>query len=269
LKNKDAILTEVPVSMVIRQEIEKRLRDIEQTHSVVILFAVESGSRAWGFQSDNSDYDIRFVYKHNLDWYLSISKKRDVIEYPIEGILDFSGWDIQKALLLFSKSNPPLLEWLRSPILYLEQGKFRSDLRDLEKQYFSIKSCILHYLHMADGNYRDYLKSEIVKTKKYFYVLRPLLACEWIQEHETPPPMEFEILVNEVIDDNSVKDQIINLLSRKRSNEEFAEGPSIPVLNKFIEERLCFYEDYASALGKSAIDIEKLNQLFRKTIGLR
>ncbi|MCJ7633836.1 nucleotidyltransferase domain-containing protein, partial [Candidatus Bathyarchaeota archaeon] len=211
--------------MVIEQEIGRRLRDIEQHHSVIILFAVESGSRAWGFQSTDSDYDIRFVYKHNVDWYLSITKKRDVIEDPLDEIFDFSGWDIQKALWLFSKSNPPLLEWLKSPIIYLEQGNFRSDLRDLEEKYFSVKACILHYLHMANGNYREYLKTETVKTKKYFYVLRPLLACEWIRRNKAPPPMEFEKLANEILDDDSVKNRVFDLLSRKRNNEELGEGP--------------------------------------------
>lgn len=254
--------------MVIEQEIERRLRDIEQHHSVIILFAVESGSRAWGFQSTDSDYDIRFVYKHNVDWYLSITKKRDVIEDPLDEIFDFSGWDIQKALWLFSKSNPPLLEWLKSPIIYLEQGNFRSDLRDLEEKYFSVKACILHYLHMANGNYREYLKTETVKTKKYFYVLRPLLACEWIRRNKAPPPMEFEKLANEILDDDSVKNRVFDLLSRKRNNEELGEGPSIPTLNKYIEETISFYETYASSIEKNVVDIEQLNNLFRKTISL-
>jgi hypothetical protein len=254
--------------MVIEQEIGRRLRDIEQHHSVIILFAVESGSRAWGFQSTDSDYDIRFVYKHNVDWYLSITKKRDVIEDPLDEIFDFSGWDIQKALWLFSKSNPPLLEWLKSPIIYLEQGNFRSDLRDLEEKYFSVKACILHYLHMANGNYREYLKTETVKTKKYFYVLRPLLACEWIRKNKAPPPMEFEKLANEILDDDSVKNRVFDLLSRKRNNEELGEGPSIPTLNKYIEETISFYETYASSIEKNVVDIEQLNNLFRKTISL-
>lgn len=254
--------------MVIEQEIGRRLRDIEQHHSVIILFAVESGSRAWGFQSTDSDYDIRFVYKHNVDWYLSITKKRDVIEDPLDEIFDFSGWDIQKALWLFSKSNPPLLEWLKSPIIYLEQGNFRSDLRDLEEKYFSVKACILHYLHMANGNYREYLKTETVKTKKYFYVLRPLLACEWIRRNKAPPPMEFEKLANEILDDDSVKNRVFDLLSRKRNNEELGEGPAIPTLNKYIEETISFYETYASSIEKNVVDIEQLNNLFRKTISL-
>jgi len=255
--------------MSIEQEIRHRLRDIEQEHSVVVLFAVESGSRAWGFQSTDSDYDIRFVYKHSLDWYLSINKKRDVIEYPMEGVYDFSGWDIQKALRLFAKSNPPLLEWLKSPITYLEQGDFRKNLLDLEKKYFSEKAAILHYLHMASGNYREYLKGETVQTKKYFYVLRPLLASEWIRKNRQSPPMEFEKLADEILHDKHVKTQVSDLLSRKRNNEELGKGASIPTLNRYIEEMLSFYENYTSSIEKNVIDAEQLDQLFRMTIGLK
>jgi len=254
--------------MSIRNEIASRLKKIEHEHSVEILFAVESGSRAWGFESIDSDYDIRFVYKHAVDWYLSIEKKRDVIEYPVDGVFDFSGWDIQKALKLFSKSNPPLLEWLRSPILYLEQGSLRKDLLDLEKKYFSPRACILHYFHMASGNYREYLKTETVKTKKYLYVLRPLFACEWIKKNGTPPPMEFEKLADEALASNPVRNQVFDLLSRKRTNEELGEGPAIPDLNRYVEEKLLFYEGYASGLEKNLIEMEQLNLIFRTTIGL-
>lgn len=254
--------------MSIQEEITQRLKLIEHQHSVVILFAVESGSRAWGFESADSDYDIRFIYKHAVNWYLSIEKKRDVIEYPVDRVFDFSGWDLQKALKLFSKSNPPLLEWLRSPILYLEQGSFRKDLLALEKKYFSQRACILHYLHMASGNYREYLKTETVKTKKYLYVLRPLFACEWIRKNGTPPPMEFEKLVNETLDISPVRNQVFDLVSRKRKSEELGEGPSIPDLNRYIEETLHFYAGYVSSLQKNMIEIEHLDRIFLTTIGI-
>lgn len=247
-------------------EIRQRLRTIEEAESIVMLFAVESGSRAWGFESADSDYDVRFVYKHKTDWYVSIEKKRDVIERPQDGVFDFSGWDIRKTLHLFSKSNPPLLEWLKSPIMYLEQGEFRKELRRLESRYFSDKACILHYLHMAIGNYREYLKRETVRTKKYLYVLRPLLACEWIRKFREPPPMEFEKLADEILPETEIRGRVFDLLSRKRNNEELGEGPCIPAMNGYIEKTISFYEDYASSLEKNMIDAELLNDLFRKTI---
>jgi predicted nucleotidyltransferase len=115
-------------------EIGRRLRRVEQDHAVRVLFACESGSRAWGFPSRNSDYDVRFIYIRPEDWYLSIDleRRRDVIELPIEDEFDINGWDVRKALKLFVKSNPPLLEWLNSPVVYLEHGTLASSLRELD-----------------------------------------------------------------------------------------------------------------------------------------
>ena len=103
------------------QLIHSRLIEIEAKNAIKIVYACESGSRAWGFPSANSDYDVRFIYIRPVDWYLSIYEKRDVIEYPIDEQLDISGWDLKKALQLLRKTNPPLLEWLGSPIVYLEE----------------------------------------------------------------------------------------------------------------------------------------------------
>lgn len=165
-----------------------------------ILYACESGSRAWGFQSKDSDYDIRFIYIHPIEWYLSIHKRRDVIEKPMDGLLDFSGWDIRKALNLFQKSNPPLLEWLQSPHVYYERFSLAQKMRKISPALFSPKSCLYHYLHMAEGNFRQYLRGDQVKVKKYFYVLRPLLACRWIERYNSMPPMEFGALLEDLLE---------------------------------------------------------------------
>ena len=105
------------------EEIQRSIDEIEQSENVTVLYACESGSRAWGFHSQDSDYDVRFIYAHPPDWYLSVDleKKRDVIERPILDDLDVSGWDLRKSLQLFRKSNPPLLEWLDSPIVYRDR----------------------------------------------------------------------------------------------------------------------------------------------------
>lgn len=112
-------------------EIMNKLESIEQEHGIKILYAVESGSRGWGFASQDSDYDVRFLYIHPTDWYLSIEERKDHIEYPINDLLDINGWDIKKAFLLFKKSNPPLLEWLSSPIVYADRYPVPKD----EKPY--------------------------------------------------------------------------------------------------------------------------------------
>lgn len=157
-----------------------RLREIEEKEQVRILYAVESGSRGWGFESKDSDYDVRFIYAHPLDWYLSIEEKSDVIDYSISDSLDISGWDIKKALKLFKNSNPPLYEWLVSPIIYMEEGDFVQRLRDLMSRFYSPMAALNHYLHMAQRNYKSYFSGLKVKVKKYFYVLRPIFACMWI-----------------------------------------------------------------------------------------
>ncbi len=141
----------------VRQQIEVELQRIEQEEGVNILSACESGSRAWGFPSKDSDYDVRYIYIRPVEWYLSIFEKRDVIERPISDMLDINGWDLKKALNLFRKSNPPLLEWLQSPIVYLENGSVAEQIRRVSPLTFSPRSCMHHYLHMAKGNYREYL----------------------------------------------------------------------------------------------------------------
>jgi len=160
-----------------RKRIVRQLENIESDKDVQILYACESGSRAWGFASKDSDFDVRFIYLHPINWYLSISDKRDVIERNIDDCLDISGWEFRKALQLFRKSNPVLLEWLQSPIVYMEKYIAANKLRNLMSVYFSPKSCLYHYLHMARGNYREFLGGDQVWLKKYFYVLRPVLAC--------------------------------------------------------------------------------------------
>lgn len=151
-----------------REKIKLELERIEKEKDVKILFAVESGSRAWGFPSKDSDYDVRFVYMHPVEWYLSIHDKRDVIEYPISDDLDISGWDIKKALQLFAKSNPALLEWIRSPIFYSKNSNFPEQLQQMSEKNFDPKATIYHYLHMASKNYREFLQGENVKLKSTF-----------------------------------------------------------------------------------------------------
>lgn len=150
-----------------KDTIRSRLDAIQASENVCIVYACESGSRAWGFPSADSDYDVRFLYVRPAEWYLSIDEKRDVIERPFEGGLDINGWDLKKALRLFRKSNPPLLEWLGSPIVYLEKYPVAARMRELARVSYSPSACQYHYLHMARGNFREYLRGEIVWVKKY------------------------------------------------------------------------------------------------------
>lgn len=223
-----------------RKRILEKLDEVSKIHDVRILYACESGSRAWGFASKNSDYDVRFIYLQKPQWYLSIDleKKPDVIELPVVDDLDINGWDLRKALQLFQKSNPPLFEWISSPIIYKEETDVIQQLRDLAHKNYSPVSCKYHYYKMAKGNFREYLKGEQVKLKKYLYVLRPVLAVLYLEKGLGPVPMEFSLLVDEVVSDPDLLNSINTLLTRKASADELGRGQRDPVLSKFLESQL-------------------------------
>jgi hypothetical protein len=250
-----------------KEAIQQELLQLEQKHDIKILLAVESGSRAWGFASADSDWDVRYIYIHRLDWYLCIDEQKDSQEEILSNDIDLAGWELKKALRLFRKSNPPLLEWLRSPIIYLEQFSTAAQLRDLSKLYFNPKSCLHHYLHMAEGTYKENLQKELVRAKKYFYALRPLLACDWIRTTNTMAPMEFHDLLESQVTDPTVKKEIERLLVRKMAAKERTEDPRIELLNDFIEQKIQFYSDYLQAIPRvEQPDTQLLNELFQHTI---
>lgn len=251
----------------IKASINKKLREIESKEKIKILFAAESGSRAWGFESKDSDYDVRFIYVHALDWYLSIEEKRDVIEYPIFDNLDISGWDIKKALKLFKNSNPPLYEWLNSPIIYMEDEDFGQRLRILMPKFYSPVSSLNHYLHMAQRNYKAYLRTEHVKIKKYFYVLRPIFACMWIEREKSIPPMEFERLFKSEKSSLKISKEIRELLKRKREGFELKEESRIKVIDDFLVEKLSYFGNYSRTLKvKRHFEARLLDNLFREQV---
>jgi len=250
----------------VKQAIQDALRRLEGADDVRVFYAVESGSRAWGFASQDSDWDVRFLYIRRPAWYLSVQRRRDVLEYPLEDGLDVSGWDVKKALGLFGKSNPPLLEWLRSPIVYREAFSVAQTLRTLSAQYFSSRSCMHHYFHMAEGNYREYLQGDPVRVKKYFYVLRPVLACRWIAAHGTMPPMEFASLVNDQLP-VELQAAVHALLERKRSGDELASGPRLPEINEFLDAEMVRLRIALASIPRGpAPDWETLDRVFRDSL---
>lgn len=249
----------------ISQKIQNELDLIEKNQDVNIVFACESGSRAWGFESEDSDYDVRFIYVRKTPWYLSLQKQRDVIEKPVSDGLDLSGWDISKSLFLLGKSNPPLLEWLQSPIVYRENVTIVSRIRKLMPEYYSPKSCLYHYLHMARGNYRQYLQGDSVWVKKYFYVLRPVLACMWIESGHGIVPTEFNVLTDRILRSSELKKIVDDLLAKKKAGNELDMGDRIPVLSDFLDNEI-----RRLSIGHGAsdvtVDFEKLDRVFVEII---
>ena len=241
--------------------IRQKLEEIEGEENCRILLAVESGSRAWGFASPDSDYDVRFIYVRPRGDYLKLEKVRDVIERPISGRLDINGWDAAKALRLLHKSNPTVFEWFSSPILYRD-SPFAGRVRAEMGKYFSRKSGLWHYLHMAQGNYRAYLRGDRVKAKKYFYVLRPLLACRWILERGTPPPMAFARLAESQLEEEW-KPLVDRLLELKRGAPEVEKIPRIDRLNAYLDRALARVMEQLERLPKEEpAGWEKLDALF-------
>jgi predicted nucleotidyltransferase len=234
----EALISAHPVEPAVRAEILEALRRIEAEHDVRVLFACESGSRGWGFASPDSDYDVRFIHVHRLSWYLAVEPGRDVIEQPISGELDVSGWDLRKTLQLLRQSNPTLLEWLRSPIVYREDAAAVARLRSLAEAGFSPLRGYHHYLSMAKKNFREHLRGDEVRYKKYLYVLRPLLAARWIRDGHGAPPMRFAELAQATLDDRALLAEINRLLEVKMRAGEAATGPRWDGLHAFIEREL-------------------------------
>ena len=243
------------------KQILDALHKIEETEQVRILLAVESGSRAWGFASPDSDYDVRFIYVRPKNDYLRLEPLRDVIELPLNEVLDVNGWDLQKTLRLLYKSNPTLFEWFSSPIVYMETG-FAGRFREIMNRYFSTKRSLYHYISMAEGNYREYLKGEMVKAKKYFYVLRPVLACRWILQQSTPPPMLFSELMDSQLPEE-FRPEVERLLDLKIHSPEVKEIPRINSINEYLDASISEIKGILQTVEESkAPDWAELNSLF-------
>ena len=259
------ILSEHPVASAVREEVLRELVAIEKKYGVHILFACESGSRGWGFASPDSDYDVRFIYVKPISWYASVEPGRDVIERPISDVLDISGWELRKALRLLRRSNPALFEWVDSPIIYRQDEAFVRNLRDLMGGHFSERRARHHYRAMAKKNFRGYLQGEEVRLKKYLYVLRPLLAAQWIEKGLGMPPTRFAELVDKMVSEECLRDEINALLAIKMRAGEAEYSPPWPYIRAFIETELEKEEvpaDYKKPKGK----LEDLDRLLLETV---
>lgn len=249
-----------------QNKILARLRQIASEENVTILHAVESGSRAWGFASADSDYDVRFLYVRPARWYLQLGKIRDVLEYPVDEVWDVNGWDLQKALRLMHSSNPTLFEWLGSPVVYLTTP-FAEELRAAGQACYRKRAGLHHYLNMARGDLQKHLRDETVEAKKYFYALRPALACRWILENETPPPVAFGDLCDSELP-AALRPAVEQLLEWKQILPESGRIARLPELDRFLEESLAETERETAALPKEPDpDWGPLDALFLRAAG--
>ena len=244
-----------------RKEIINKLKEIEKKEHVKIIYAIESGSRAWGFESVDSDYDVRFIYVREKEDYLCLDEKSDVIELPIDEVFDISGWDIKKALKLLYKSNPSLLEWFASPIVYKETRE-ASYIKEMIPLYCSPKKLYCHYNRMAKTHIK-YVNKEKVPVKKYLYILRCILSSQYIIHNKKQPPIEIERLIERELP-NELREDMNQLLMIKKSSDEKQYVDHISSLDEFILTSL--QERDISSLMDGEESWEPLNEVFRKVI---
>ena len=242
--------------------IEAAIAAIEYEHDVRVLYAAESGSRAWGFASPDSDYDVRFIYVHRRDWYLGIGEPRDVIEAMLPGDLDLAGWDLRKTLRLYLRGNYALNEWLDSPIVYAERGGLAAQLRELMPLAFRAPGGYHHYLRTAHSVHDVHLKATEVRLKKVFYALRALLACRWIRQAGTQPPTAFERLVTASWVDESERAMVRELEIAKAAARESERTVLADGVRCWIEGEIGAAQEAAASLRTAAnLTTERLDRL--------
>ena len=252
---------------IVQEIIPAKLKEIEARENIRVIHCVESGSRAWGFASPDSDYDVRFIYVRPIEYYLRLDKTRDVIEWQLDETLDINGWDLQKALRLLHSSNPTLFEWNNSPIVYKTTPEW-AEISAIIGHFFQKKAGLYHYLSTAKKNYREYLKGDMVKLKKYFYVLQPILACRWILEKQTPPPMLFSALADACLDEALVP-AVTDLLRLKMETPEIGLGPRIGIINDYLDASIEEVDRLIQAIpGDEKVTWDELNRLFLEAVGL-
>lgn len=243
--------------------IQNKLHELETQNDIEILHAVESGSRAWGFSSPDSDYDIRFIYKRNLQDYITLWDKPDVIEFMTSEDLDGSGWDLPKALKLLAKSNAPLIEWLFSTQVYYKQDNFLYQMQEFAKHCFSPIATMHHYLGTT-RNFMEACSLEQVKLKNYFYALRTALAGKWIIENNSFPPVAFAELIP--LAPKDTQQRIIELLDIKAQMNEKYLHQKETIITKFLIDTIAFNKKYASSLASGKKINNELNEFFKNEI---
>lgn len=251
----------------IQNQITEALRAIEQEHQVRILMAVESGSRAWGFASPDSDYDVRFVYVHQPDWYFGVNERRDVIENMLPNDLDMSGWELRKTLRLMSKCNCALNEWIGSPVRYFDEPAFKAALEQTAPRYFNPIAALHHYRASASSALTGHLQGNQISIKKLFYVLRPLLACLWIANTRTQPPTAFADLLAPEWSNELDKHWIAELQKQKAVAVEATpfELPNDKI--DLLNELLSRFSDAPSVVSAASIaPTDELNGLLKEWI---
>lgn len=215
--------------------IDARLASVEIEHGVRIPWAIESGSRAWGFASPDSDYDCRFLFVRPFSAYAALWPARDVIETPLEGLVDVNGWDLGKAVRLATAGNATVGEWLRSPHVYDGDPAFRDALLDLVARVGDTSRIRRHYLHVGRAQWsRAHDATGEVRLKKVFYAIRPAVTLRWLDDHEGVPPMNLDELLAQAEVPDDVRDELVALRSLKARTRELGSAPVPPAIGRWV-----------------------------------
>lgn len=242
--------------------IENILKELEKQEHIHILFACESGSRAWNLHEKNSDYDVRFIYKHAKNWYLQLYEGRDVVEKNSFNKFEFVGWDLKKTLRLLNKSNPTILEWLSSPIVYRNEPIFTKEIKALAQKSFSPYTVLHHYLSMAKKNYSRLAQADSCTAKMYLTVLKPLHICDWIIENDEFPQIGLHIF-EKGHRSTIIQDEIQRVFQHKQAGHNYFSD----ILPQYIESSIRTLEDTIKKGRKNDLNqTTSLTEFFIKTI---
>lgn len=246
-----------------QNRIKQKLAELAQQHNIHILYACESGSRAWGFPSPNSDYDVRFIYVHRFEKYLAIDNPASHLTFPIDDELDLHGWDLKKTLQLIRKSNTTPFEWLQSPIIYQQNAPIANQLWQLCADFFNARGNIHHYLGIAKSALQS-SEGQQIGIKKLFYVLRPLLCAKWCLEKQQIAPMAITPLLTLLPDDLS--QQINDIIALKATMTESTPITIDPKILLFIEQSMIEIKESLQAIDEQHFKADKLDRFFIQTL---
>lgn len=246
-------------------ELSNLTQKVCQNNQITCLHAIESGSRAWGFASPDSDFDVRLIYAESPDYYWQIFNGKDTFEFIDNGLygvpFDIGGWELKKSLQLFYKSNSVILEWLNSPIVYHSNDKFITELKELQHEFFNAKASFYHYQGMAKNTDLDLDKP--IKLKKYFYLLRALLASVWVKLHNTPIPVKM-LEMAEILTQDELLELELLIQIKIQAPENYAHTLS-PILKNLITRLWQLSDELAFKEIKQG-DVRKLNDLLKRTV---
>lgn len=247
--------------------VDSLISELEQRHGFTVLYAAEAGSRCWGMESPDSDFDVRMVYVYPDDRYLSLREPPDVVQH-VQDDLDVSGWDVRKAIRLLVKSNASLVEWFHSPVVYRDWlGSYGDAVRGIMRDHVGLGKLAHHYVGLSEGHMHKYLlpstnidvdETRQVSIKKLLYMVRCDLTADYILIKKQIPPVRFEELTKVASEDE--EREIKSLIDVKKKSSE-GDMVDLDTARKFFTTNHRVSHQQASALMDQAVPESILEHL--------